>query len=170
MNYRDEKSEAQVIMQDYLRVLRGQFYGDNQRRFYLHQFMLMQAIAYPAKSLGKMGVALPGDRIREILDEIIKGIKQKGNTGIVEHFGGYFLTCVQSHMKIRQEHYYNEAKTALAKAVSSMPLKDILKGAAALPEAPEETPAQICERLVEIAAAFKPRRKAKKVENQLSFL
>ena len=47
---------------------------------------------------------------------------------------------------------------------------DILKGAAALPEAPEETPAQICERLVEIAAAFKPRRKAKKVENQLSFL
>ena len=163
---RDEKDEAEAIMKDYLHILRSQFYTEDEGRFYKHKFMLMQAIACPAKWLKKMGVGLPGKRLREILSDIIRGIKQKGNTGNVEHFAAYFLTCVQSHMRKRNEIYYNEAKTAASAAVAKMPLEAILQGAKVVETEP---PTRTVERLVEIAAAFKPRRRAKVEAKQMDF-
>jgi hypothetical protein len=164
-----ERDAAQAIMQDYLRVLRTQFYLDDERLFYKHKFMLMQGIAYPAKVLKKLGVWLPPKRICQILDEIIRGIQQKGNTAHIDHFCGYFLTCVQSHVNKRRDRFYDEGKTARALAVGEMPLQDILKGVT-VKEAPTETAEQTVERLVEIAAAFRPRRKPKTVGKQLDLL
>lgn len=166
MNPRDEKGEAQAIMHDYLRVIRSQFYLDDERRFYAHKAMHMQAISYPAKVLKKLGVWLPPKRIRQILDEIIRGIKQKGNTVNIEHFGGYFLTCVQSHVNKRRDRFYEEGKTARALGVGEMPLEEILAGAK-VAEIQPETAEQTVERLVEIAAAFRPRRKPKALAKQM---
>jgi hypothetical protein len=165
VNHRDEKGNAEQLMKDFLHVLRGQFYGDDEPRFYAHKNMLMQAIAWPARVMVELGVWLPDKRLREILGEIIKGIKQKGNTGAVKHFGAYFLHSVQAHMKIRQDHYYQEGKTARSQPVDRLPFQEMLKSATVADQA-EETPAQTCERLVQIAEAFKPKRRKKQVASQ----
>lgn len=165
MNDRDEQGNAKKLLQDYLHILQSQFYGDDPRLFFKHRYMLIQAIAAPAKALKKLGVWLPDKRLREILNDIILGIKQKGDTGNVNHFAAYFLTCVQSHMRVRNDHYYEEGKVARARSVAKMPLEDILQGVTVTEE---ETPAQTIDRLVELATTFKPKRRAKNTpDNQL---
>jgi len=176
MNPRDEKGEARTILDDYLSVLRSQFYADNQREFFAQRYMLVQAIVWPARTMKSLGVWLPSARIRAILGEIIQGIKRKGDTANIKHFGAYFLYSVQSYVKIRQDHLYAEGKTARALPVGNMPLQEILAGAKVADEA--ETAEQTTDRLVEIADMFKPKRKpkaapkplAKPVDDQLSLL
>jgi hypothetical protein len=88
--------------------------------------LLIQAITYPARWLDKRGVFLPGQDYRAILDAIISGIKQHGNTRSVRYFGSYFLDCVQRHIKHHEEAYYDHAKGLQAKA--SLAMRDIING------------------------------------------
>jgi hypothetical protein len=164
MNYEEQKEaqeqgEAQSIINDYLHMIRNQFYPDDQRRFFAHRYMLVQAIAWPARVLGEMEVWLEPQRIRQILNEIIQGIKHHGDTEGVKHFGAYFLSSVQKHVQKRKDHLYDEGKTARATAVGKMPLNQILAGAKVVEEA--ETAAQTSERLVQIADMFRPKRRQK---------
>jgi tRNA nucleotidyltransferase/poly(A) polymerase len=160
MNYRDEKGEAKAIIEDYLRVLRSQFYLDDDRRFFAQRYMLVQALAWPARAMREMGVWLPPERIRQILGEIIQEIKRHGATDQIRHFGAYFLHTVQAHVKHHRTAYYEEGKTARAVSVDSMPLERLLEGVKCSDQA--ETPAQTTDRLVEIADMFRPKRFAGK--------
>lgn len=157
-----DKSAAAQLVDDYLRTIQSQFYTGKAdlRQFYAQRFMLVQGIATPAKVLKSLGVWLPDKRLREILDDVILGIKRKGNTGGVKHWGAYFLTCIQSHMQIRKDHYYEEGKQHRAKGVATMPMENILKGVTV----GDESTGHIVDALVEVAAAFKPHRRKKAVK------
>lgn len=164
MTYQEEKeaqelAEAQKLVRDYLSVLQNQFYYEDPRRFFAQRDMLVQAITWPTRELKGMEVWLPLDRIRQILDEIILGIKRKGNTANISHFGGYFLICVQSHVQKRKDHLYDEGKTARAKAIGSMPLQEILAGAKVGDD--QASAARVADHLLQIATMFKPKRRPK---------
>lgn len=100
-----------AFVTDYLHVLRTQFYPDDPAGFGQQYSMLVLAITTPANWLEDRGVQLPEKRLREILDEIIVGIKRFGDTGHVKFFCRYFLFAVQEHMKHHGERYYEEGKT-----------------------------------------------------------
>jgi uncharacterized membrane protein len=165
MNPRNDKGEAKAITDYYLRHIQQQFYPDDERLYYKHRFMLIQAIAYPAKAMKEMGVWLPPSRIREILSEVIREIKHHGDTAHIKHFGAYFLHAVQTHIRIRREKFYEEGKTARALPVDSMPIAQILAG---ITVQEDETPEQTTDRLVEIASMFKPKRRQKAPASQMS--
>jgi len=156
---RNFKEEADQIRTDYLRILQTQFFLEDPRRFYAHRYQLLQAITWPQRMMLKMGVFMPFDTQRGILDLIISDIKKKGNTSSINHFGGYFLHCVQTHVKLRLDHYYDDAKAAAAVAVSSLPLDAILAGA--VPQEGVMTEGRAAEYQIEIADTFKPKRRPK---------
>jgi hypothetical protein len=156
---RDWKEEADRMLREYLYTIQNQFYLTDRRLFFKHRYMHVQAITWPQRIMVKMGVFLPFATQRRILDNIISDIKRKG-TDAIDHFGGYFLHCVQTHIKLRQDLYYNEAKAAAAKPVAGMPLEAILQGVRIEDRAMTE--ARAAEYQLEIANTFKPKRRQKK--------
>ncbi|CAN5356812.1 hypothetical protein BH09VER1_BH09VER1_28850 [soil metagenome] len=159
-----DQTEASAMLEEYLRRVRSQFMADLPEKAYFQQRrLLIQAITFPAAYLHERGVWLPVKRLREILDEIIKGIKHHGATDRIQYFGIYFLTAVQSHMKIRQEAYYEEGKLSRTKPIGSMPLAEVMPGVKVA-----DHPAQVTDHLAEFArlARSGPRPGAKKVAKQ----
>ena len=100
---REGTRNSQAFFDDYLRSLRGQFFPDAPKKFAQQKSFLIQALAYPLQFLNDRGVWLPEKRIRQILNEVLTGIKQHGSTSEIRFFGGYFLDCVQKHMKFKDE-------------------------------------------------------------------
>lgn len=163
-----EKQEAEEIMRDFLHVLKNQFYADDEKRFWKHRYILIQAIAWPASTLKQMGVWLPAKRLREILTEIVDTVKHHGATGQVAHFGGYFLHCVQAHMHHRRERFYEEGKTARAAAVAKLPLDAILSGVTVSDG--EETTDRLANMARFIRGGRKAGKKGPKAADQLTLL
>ena len=117
---------------------------------------MLTAITTPAKYLADRGVSLSEARYRQILMDQITGIKQHGDTAKIKSFCGYFLHCIQKHMQIHGERYYNEGKVARNQV--DKVLSRIQPGQAA-PDQDNTT-----ERLAELHAMLKsgmPRRKKK---------
>lgn len=98
------KAESEKLVADYLRILGSQFY-DDKKAFFQEKRMLVQAITAPARWAWKKGVFLDDASYRKILNEVIKGIKQHGNTSNIRYFCGYFLGCVQKRITHGEEEY-----------------------------------------------------------------
>ncbi len=112
MQGKSHQSEALIAknherrVEDYLRTLRS-FYSAN-KPFY-QQRRCLQAITYPARIGGQVGIFLPEAVHRAILDAIISGIRKHANMAAVR---AYFLDCVQPHFAVpsKAERYYDSAK------------------------------------------------------------
>jgi hypothetical protein len=161
---REGTRNSQAFFDDYLRTIRQQFFPDDPKAFAQQKPFFVQAIAYPLEFLNDRGVWLPEKRLRQILNEVITGIKQHGTTDKIRFFGGYLLNCVQKHMRHHDEAYYNEGKTARSKPVSSMNWDASLKRL----HIGEETPAQFADEVLAIAAAIKAGPKRKKAAKPAS--
>jgi hypothetical protein len=155
---------SQALFTDYLNAIRGQFYADDFKKFSQQKVCLIQAIAYPVQYLDERGVWLPEKRVRQILNIVLREIKNFGATDKIRYFGGYFLDCVQKHMRHHDEAYYNEAKPFRQVTAGSMPLKDIIGGV----EIREETPSQFAAEILAVAASLKRGPSRKKVEKTAS--
>lgn len=147
---------AETLMEDLLRHLRQQFYYGQTKPFQQQRKMLQEALTTPAAWLYARGVTLSEPRLREILMEIITGIKRHGDTGSIRFFAGYFLNCVQKHMKFNGDRYYQEGKAARNQVEKAM-------GAiTAVPQAPVDN---TCERLADLNRLVKagaPKKRARK--------
>lgn len=128
---------AEGILSDYLHKLRTQFY-DSDKKFFQQRAMLIRGITHLAVWLNDRGAGLPERRYRQILDEIITGIKRHGDTGKIEYFCRYFLHVVQKHVHHNQEAYYDEAKD-FRNALETLSGKLSAKQATKVEEAKENT-------------------------------
>jgi len=108
------------IVRDYLHLIKNEFYAGDERAFFEQRWLLIKAITYPARWLDKRGVFLPETEHRKILDTVISGIKDHGNTDTIRSFGRYFLDCIQKQIKHHEETYYDHAKGLQAKATLSI--------------------------------------------------
>jgi len=101
------------LVDEYLGRLNRQFYYDGPKKsFFWDRSLLIQAIQAPAVYLYDRGIRreFPVDKYRTILDTVITGIQHHGDTAHIQHFGRYFLTSVQSHMRSHHgDAYYQEA-------------------------------------------------------------
>jgi len=100
------------LVDEFLGVLNRQFYcyGPKKAFFWDHS-LLIKAIQAPAVYLFDRGIKseFPVEKYREVLWTVIRGIQHHGDTAKIEHFGRYFLTSVQSHMRHQGDIYYQEA-------------------------------------------------------------
>jgi len=101
------------LVDEFLGRLNRQFYYDGPKKaFFWDRSLLIQAIQAPAVYLYERGIRreFPVEKYREILNVVIAGIQHHGNTAKIEHFGRYFLTSVQSHMRsYHGDAYYQDA-------------------------------------------------------------
>ncbi|HEX4084331.1 MAG TPA: hypothetical protein VHY22_05435 [Chthoniobacteraceae bacterium] len=100
------------LVDEFMREINEKFYFSGPKKaFFWDRSLLIQAIQFPAVYLFDRGIRreFPVERYRELLTGIIDGIYKHGNSK-VEHFGRYFLTCVQTHMRSHHgDDYYQEA-------------------------------------------------------------
>jgi hypothetical protein len=116
----DPRTPAAALFEDYERRIRQQFFGHLPDKVWFQQSDdIARMVAWPVVWLRNRGVALPAERIREILDGIIKTVQQHGKTGAVQWFASYFETVVKSHMNHHGEEYYEEARRLRAMAFLS---------------------------------------------------
>ncbi|MGA3169447.1 MAG: hypothetical protein ABSE62_00385 [Chthoniobacteraceae bacterium] len=101
------------LVDEYLGRLNRQFYYDGPKKaFFWDRSLLIQAIQAPAVYLYDRGIRreFPVEKYRQILNTVIIGIQHHGDTARIRHFGRYFLTSVQSHMRSHHgDDYYQEA-------------------------------------------------------------
>ena len=101
------------LVDEYLGRLNRQFYYDGPKKaFFWDRSLLIQAIQAPAVYLYDRGIRreFPVEKYRQILNTVIAGIQHHGDTAHIQHFGRYFLTSVQSHMRSHHgDAYYQEA-------------------------------------------------------------
>jgi len=149
---------AETVTVTLLREIRQQFYQGNEKAFWQQRWLLIRAIAHPAKWMSKRQVVLPEDRYLAIFREMFAGIMRHGNSR-VEYFAGYFLHVVQQHMKIRGDHYYQEGKALRSTVERTM--SEIIEGVtkAEAKAASDST----CQDLAALTSLIKsPARKARK--------
>lgn len=159
-----EPGAARQIVQDFLHVLRNQFYSDKPKAFYQERGILIRAITWPAAYLAKRGVGLTEADHRQLLTDQIRAIQHHGNTAEIRYFCRYFLHVIQQHMKFHGEDYYDSGKGIRALAAGALDSLQAKAAAGAL---------DTTDRLAEIHAAIsipKRRRKATASPQQLEFL
>lgn len=105
-----------------LSMIRGQFYPDDEKKFWQERTLLLKAATYPAQWLDSRGVRLTQDRYSEILLGIIQTIKRHGNTANIRRFSAYLLHAIQTHMAHHGEEYYDEGKR------TRQALEDVMHG------------------------------------------
>ncbi len=153
------------IVQDFLHVLRNQFYPDDAKGFYQQRSLLIRGITYPASYLSERGVGLTEADHRRILTDQIRGIQHHGATQKIRFFGRYWLHVIQQHMRHHGETYYDSGKTIRTLAASGL---DSIKAKAAA------SALDTTDRLAEIHAAIRlPARRKKQAQKrpeQLEFL
>jgi hypothetical protein len=98
------------FVEQMLKNIKDQFYGDNEKEFYQDRQILMKSLVEPAQYLNSRGVRISLERQREILLDIFMTIKRHGNTAKVHRFSAYLLHCVQSHLLHQGDKYYDEGK------------------------------------------------------------
>jgi hypothetical protein len=152
---------APEIINDLLHVLQSQFYPDNAKEFYQSRRILLKAITYPAGQLHENGVRLTDDRYKKIIMDVIDGIKRHGDTGHIRFFAGYFLNCIQKHMKHHGYKYYDEGKQA--RNVSELTMFGIKKNTKeqAAPSGPD-----MLANLNDILKTPRPKKQVKKNDGQ----
>jgi hypothetical protein len=107
------------LVEELLRMIRGQFYGDApEKLFFQERKMLIRAITWPARWFSERAMPYPEGEYKALILRIVMEIKRHGDLARVRSFGRYLLTAIQEHMKHQGERYYNEAKT-LQKALDS---------------------------------------------------
>lgn len=116
---------ASDIVKNNLHRLKNQFYPDDEKRFFQQRGMLIKAITHPASYLKDRGVRLSTDELQAILDTIIRGIMHHGNTGRIGFVGAYILKCVQDHMKIQGDVYYEKGKSL--RRITELALDELTK-------------------------------------------
>jgi hypothetical protein len=106
----------QHLVDDLLGAIRGQFYGDlpPKQWFQDRTFILRRVVLWPAAWLTKRGVTLKPERYKQILLDILTGIKRHGDTARLVYPPGYLAHCVQQHFRHHGEDIYDEAKTLRA--------------------------------------------------------
>lgn len=150
-----------------LHRLRTQFY-ESEKEFFQQRSILMKAITYPSFWLEERGVRLPAEKLNSILDTIIRGIMHHGATRQIGYFCAYFLKCVQDHMRMQGERYYDEAKSL--RSITETALDHLTKKQLArLPEAQDRTTSELAalNRLVRETSAKRRRKPAKATGTQL---
>ena len=155
---------ARRIVQDFLHVLRTQFYADKAKAFYQERAILIRAITWPAAYLAKRGVGLTEADHRQLLTDQIRTIQHHGDTAAIRYFCRYFLHVIQQHMKFHGEDYYDSGKGIRALAAGALDSLQARAAAGAL---------ETTDRLAEIHAAIrlpKRRKKAAATPEQLEFL
>lgn len=148
-----EPGGASRIVQDFLHVLRNQFYADDPKGFFQQRWLLVRGISYPAKYLADRGVGLTEADHRELLTNQIRGIQHHGDTRAIRFFGRYWLHVIQQHMKHHGEDYYDSGKKL--RQVADTAIESIRGQAAA-------QALEVTDRLAEIAAAIRPPTRRKK--------
>ena len=161
---------ADLLIESLVGMLRRQFYPDRSqaKAFFQQRTMLLRAVLYLASWLKERGVWLKEDRYRQILMEIVQGIKQHGATAEIRNFGAYFLHAVQEHVKIHGDRYYQEGKSirnAVDQALSTLP-----KAQASDPEAFIDQLAQAAALLKAGAPKRKPSTARRKPDKQMGLL
>lgn len=150
-----------------LHRLRTQFY-ESEKEFFQQRSILVKAITYPSFWLEERRVRLPAEKLNAILDTIIRGIMHHGATHQIGYFCAYFLKCVQDHMRMQGECYYEEAKSLRTITETAL---DLLteKQRARLPDAQDRTTAELSalNRLVSQTTPKRRRRPAESPGTQL---
>lgn len=140
-------STAETLLSEYLGMLRRQFYTDD-KAFFQQRRLLIKALTLPARWFEKRGVFADDRDYRKILDEVIQGIKRHGDTGAIKYFSGYFLLCLQTHMKHHEEAYYDRAKSSRRKMDAA--LNQIRASLT-----PQESPARLTEDLAALSGLLR---------------
>lgn len=141
------------LVKDFLYQLRSKFYPDDEKGFYQQRSLLIQSITHPASWLNDRNVRLPEKKLREILNDIMRGVMHFGDTGKIQYFARYYLHVTQQHMKHQGEVYYEQAKGLRTVTETAI---DVLtkQQRARLPDAQDETTVRLAElhRLVQATA------------------
>jgi hypothetical protein len=148
-----EAGGASRIVQDFLHVLRNQFYSDDEKGFYQQRWLLMRGICHPAKYLAERGVGLTEADHRRLLTEQIRTIQHHGQTRSIRFFGRYWLHVIQQHMRHHGEEYYESGKKLRQVADAAVESLRVKAAAQAL---------EVTDRLSEIATAVRPPARRKK--------
>lgn len=98
------------IIDDLMGAIRNSFYPGDDRWFKDQQFIRFHVVTWPAAWLNAKGVTLPPLRYKEIILDVLQGIKQHGKTEVVQYWPGYLKHCLQTHFKIHKQKIYEEAK------------------------------------------------------------
>lgn len=94
-----------------VQVIRNQFFPEAPDKvFYQSLPMLKRVVCCFAAELNRAGVALPADRYRAIVLEVLQVIKRHGDTDGVQFWPGYLLKCFQTHWIHHGEEYLAEGK------------------------------------------------------------
>jgi hypothetical protein len=111
---------APEFLNEQLALIRKTFFaGKTDRQFFQEQDLILQAIAFPAKHLKeRYGVKAPDSVYRKGLMTVIETVVAKGNRAKIARFSVYFLHCVQEHLRIHGEEYYEDAKASMRLAVT----------------------------------------------------
>jgi hypothetical protein len=144
---------ASRIVQDFLHVLRNQFYADDTKGFFQQRWLLVRGICHPAKYLADRGVGLTEADHRKLLTDQIRAIQHHGSTSSIRFFGRYWLHVVQEHMKHHGEDYYDSGKKLRQVAEAAV---DSIRASAATQAL------EVTDRLSEIATAVRPPARRKK--------
>jgi hypothetical protein len=106
--------ETPVDVEDLLRNIRGQFYGDlPEKRYHQDRTVLVMAVTWGANWLKERGVSWTTDRYFQTLRDLLLEIKRHGATAEIRWFPGYLLKCVQDHFAHNSDTYCDEGKKAL---------------------------------------------------------
>jgi hypothetical protein len=162
--------EAERFVGEMLPVIRRMFFsGKPEKQFYQEQSMLLKVITYPAHYIDRRGAFLPASAYKMILMLVLITARNKGKKP--DRPSAYLWQCIESHMAIHGEGYYNKAKlirdgrassTApqhIGKLLSSA-MKPVKPGAAR----PEETTAILATAYRAIKSRGGRRRAIQKVE------
>lgn len=127
-------------------AVRDQLYRDDQRHLFHGQLKdLKRAVTWPAKWMNEKALFVTAERYQEIILEQLQEIKRNGNTGSINYWPRYLLTCLQKHFIHQGERYYEEGKAA-RNLVSRLTSK--------LPTAPAAAPADEFTRTMAAAHAL----------------
>ena len=108
----ETKTPEQVVMALVYHI-RDQFYREEQKAaFYPHLKELKKVVTWPAHWFNEKALFIPAERYQAIMLEVFQGIKRNGDTGSVQYWPRYLLTCVQRHFRFNAEEYVDEGKAA----------------------------------------------------------
>lgn len=145
------------LVEDLLGMARRMFYCDlPEKRWFQDRTLIMRnVVLHFAKWLDDRGVTIPPAKYRQIMTDVFMTAVRHGDTENIAYLPGYLATCVQSHLAVHGEDYYNEAKGTRDLSAT------VLETLGRLPKAPQ---VDTCKVLAELHDSIKVRggRKKKK--------
>lgn len=109
-----------AIVDDLMAAIRNAFYPGNPVWFKQRSFIKRHVVCWPATWLIERGVTLSAFRYKQLVLEVVMGVKQHGNTDAVKFWPGYLKQCLQSHFAMHGDEIYEEAKAIRGKIQSAL--------------------------------------------------